>query len=279
MFALTFSLSSCVISFPKENEKIPSEKNELKNPPEVDGRLINSLDKLNYYAAMKTIMDYQGGKGNLMAVQMAKTVIADDDKIGEDSESQNDIQYDDDQSGTNESNGNESSTLPEDDGNKFYYDLYQWGSYTVNRTIYFKIELTDANGFLASRLGTGTVEVVISIGDNYDDLNMITFRNGDKFFSCMYHEYDGIDEQTGAEKFCFAAYRYIEGFYYVKQLDLEHYKFYVKIGKDNVDFYCDYLYTGEETENVSVVKNSGYCIEKTVTYTIEELESYFSQMN
>lgn len=166
---------------------------------------------------------------------------------------------------------------PQDTDTKVYYDLYGWGGFTVKRTIYFQIELSDETAFLASRLGTGIVEVAISMGDIYDDLNMITFRNGDNFFSCMYHGYEGINEKTGAEKYAFAAYRFIEGFYYVKDLQYEHFEFHIEVGTvGDAAFRCDYRHTGFENEPVTVVKNSTYCIDKEVTYTIEELEEYFN---
>lgn len=245
----------------------------LELPPVNAAGMINSLDKLNYYAARKTIGDHLANKAvksGGYAEEWSGDVIIDSN-------------YGEDVSETPESGDSAEPTdsaetqRPQDTDTKVYYDLYSWGTFTVKRTVYFQINLTDENGFLASRLGVGNVEVAISMGGLYDDLNMITFRNGDRFFSCMYHGYEGINEDTGAEKYAFAAYRFIEGFYYVKDLQYEHYEFHIEVGAlGDAIFNCNYRYTGEADEQVTVIKNSTYCIDKEVTYTIEELEEYFN---
>ena len=241
-------------------------------PPPTSAGFINSLDKLNYYAARKTIDDHLGNKA-------VKSIGNAEEFSGEDFV---DSVYGEDTSELPEYHDSmETDSVdtqrPQDTDTKRYYDLYNFGAFTVKCTIYFQIELTDETAFLATRLGAGRVEVAISIGELYDDLNMITFRNGDKFFSCMYHGYYGKNLETHADKFSFAAYRYIEGFYYVQDLEYEHYEFYIEASPiKDVVFTCDYHNTGFENEPVTVVENSTYYIEKKVSYTIEELEEYFN---
>lgn len=270
---LAFSACNLSLLFPTSDKE--STENTPPKPDIVDttlGRngLINSLGKWNYYAAKKTIADY-GTPAPLHANALASGKILPLSGFGyEDSEGnvwEEPTDKEDTQSAT---------TPPPDTDDVVYYDLYSWGEFTVQRTVYFQMELTDETAFLGSRLGVGTVEVAVALGDNHDDLNMITFRGGDNFYSCMYHGYEGINEETGAEKYAFAAYRYIDGFYYVKNLKWEHYEFHLEVGDGDAVFRCQYRHTGDEDEQVRVIENTTYCIDKTVTYTIEELENYFS---
>lgn len=283
-----FTLSACdptnLFSF---QSTPPTSENIHVSPEELDvslGRkgLIDSLGKWNYYAARKTVADY--GKvptaHNFLktpSLAIPTTNVGYDvvDSVGNEGfeESVNpELPEDSLWFDTEEKEENR----PQDTEDVRYYALYDWGTFTVERTVYFQIELTDETAFLGSRLGVGTVEVAVALGDYHDDLNMITFRNGDTFYSCMYHGYYGINENTGADKYAFAAYRYIDGFYYVKNLNYEHYEFHLEIGKGDAVFYCQYRHTADEDEQVRVIENTTYCIDQTVTYTIEELEAYFN---
>lgn len=269
--------------FTSENESSSNDNSQktdiLLPPPNLSDGFINSLDKLNYYSARKTVDDYltnQAVKTTAWGTLYSSESNADSD-YGEDIIDSN---YGEDVSEKAENGYEQPDSVdtqrPQDTDTKVYYDLYEWGGFTVKRTVYFQIELSDETAFLGANLGTGIVEVAISIGELHDDLNMITFRNGDKFFSCMYHGYKGINEETQAEKYVFAAYRYIEGFYYVKDLQYKFFQFHVEVGElGDAVFTCDYRNSGYENEPVTVVENSTYCIDKEVTYTIAELEEYF----
>ncbi len=235
--------------------------------------LINSLGKWNYYAAKKTIADY-GITPTACPSFTAPALIIPTTNMGYD-ESTQEFWVDSEEAETSTSEI-DTPSRPQDTEDVRYYDLYSWGELTIERTVYFQMELTDETAFLGRILGAGTVEVAVALGDYLADLSMITFRNGDNFYSCMYHGYEGINEKTGAEVYSFAAYRYIEGFYYVKNLKYEHYKFYLEIREDSVDFYCDYRHSGEENEQVRVIEDTSHCIDQKVTYTIEELEAYFN---
>ena len=242
--------------------------------------LINSLGKWNYYAAKKTIADY-GITPTASLSSTAPALIIPTTNMGYD-ESTPEFWVDSEEAETSQidtPSQSQDPSRPQDTEDVRYYDLYSWGELTIERTVYFQMELTDETAFLGRILGTGTVEVAVALGDYLADLSMITFRNGDNFYSCMYHGYEGVNEETGAEVYSFAAYRYIEGFYYVKNLKYEHYKFYLEIREDSVDFYCDYSHSGEENEQVRVIKGTSYCIDQKVTYTIEELEAYFNGEN
>ena len=107
---------------------------------------------------------------------------------------------------------------------------------------------------------------------------MITFRNGDRYYSCV-----GLgtayDKETFTEHYYFSAHKYIEGFYLVKNLNWEHYEFCVSVRHGEVvEFTCDYRHTGKENERPSVIEDSTYTVDKTVTYTVAELEEYFNAL-
>lgn len=271
---LTFSACDFSAFLPQKNSSTSSnEQDILLPPPDTPTSFINSLDKLNYYAVRKTMEDY-------LSTKSVSAGGYDEDASGE---SVHGSHQDSETSETTEQDTHSEmptdsiSDRPQDTEDKRYYDLYDWGAFTVKHVIYFQMELSGENTFLTSRLGAGIVEVAISIGDVHDDLNMITFRNGEKFFSCMFHGYWGINQETGAEKYAFAAYRYIEGFYYVKNLKYEHFEFYVEVDKvGDAVFTCDYQHTGTKEDIVSVIQGSTHYVDKEVTYTIEELESYFN---
>lgn len=287
----TLCLSACNISsfFSTDSESSPVKlvPGEMLNTNLGRNGLINSLGKWNYYAAKKTIADY--GKTptayqSLKASSQIRPMASSDyhvDSVGNEGFDKEDAPETPNESLwiDTEEEGFPSQNRPQDTDTVRYYDLYTYGELTIERTVYFQMELTEEDGFLARHLGVGTVEVAVALGDYLADLSMITFRNGENFYSCMYHGYEGFNEETGAEIFSFAAYRYIDGFYYVKNLQWEHYKFYLEVGTNSVGFYCDYTYSGEETETVNVVVGSSYCIDQKVTYTIEELETYFNGNN
>ena len=281
---LAFSACNPLISLSSDSQTSQNESSQKQDillpPPSLSAGFINSLDKFNYYAARKTVDDYLATKAvkttNWGTLYSGEAVV--DSAYDEDIPTND---YGEDTS-AKEENGYEppdsiDTNRPQDTETKVYYDLYSWHTFTMKRTIYFQIELSDENAFLGANLGTGIVEVAITMGDIHDDLNMITFRNGDKFFSCMYHGYMGINEETQADKYSFAAYRYIEGFYYVKDLQYKHFQFHIEVGAmGDAVFTCDYRHSGYENEPVTVVENSTYCINKEVTYTLEELEEYFN---
>ena len=61
---------------------------------------------------------------------------------------------------------------------------------TINTAVYFKINVTENDALLASEIGVGKAEVIVTdlcIGIN--PFAMITFKNDDRFFSCLSQMY------------------------------------------------------------------------------------------
>lgn len=167
----------------------------------------------------------------------------------------------------------EPSELPE----IYYYELEPDAVFYIEKVSFFQIELTDETGFLASKLGTGVVDVVITEGftDYYDD-PMITFKNGDRYFSCLLN--GGIRSDGSSYSYMeFSTHKYIEGFYIVKNFVQENYAFIVSIVDNQVEYFeCANWDRGEHPDGVLPVVSKTYVSNESFSYTIAELEEYFN---
>lgn len=159
----------------------------------------------------------------------------------------------------------------------YYYSMDPNDPFYINRVSMFQIELTDKDGFLASKLGLGIVDVVIT-EDCLDGDHMITFRNGDNFFACFTNRRVYFRE-TGERQWEFSTHKYVEGFFFVKNLEQENYSFNVKINAQGqiTAFDCVKLKNPYQhgDQNVSVV-SSTIVSEVGRSFTIAELENYFN---
>ncbi len=210
-------------SRPGEQNDNPLQKPQ---PGDMTAVRINSVDKLNYYAAMQLLADASKlsaqSQNGIKAVPLL-------DLVGTDG-----IPYEQDVPETTEgppvTNPTQPphSTTPPDE-KIYYYEVDPTARFVINEVIFFQIELTDANGFLASKVGTGLVDVVIT--DNSLD-PMITFRNGDRFFSCLVNGH-------GSGTWRFSTHKYIQDFCIVKNLSQENYGFYISCeGEQATRFEC-----------------------------------------
>ena len=141
----------------------------------------------------------------------------------------------------------------------------------------FQIELTDKNGFLASKLGLGLVDVVITEECIWGD-SLITFRNGDKFFSCLSNGWS-LNGETGGWMWDFSTHKYVEGFNIVKNFEQENYAFYIDMNAEGqaFAFECRGAQNGgyRADQNVEVVSSTSISNQGS-SYTIAELEDYFN---
>lgn len=267
--AITLSaLSSCSVVETLFDSEIPTYRDhyrdELKAPPSIDvvtDAKINSLDKLNYYGAVRV----------LSGIPMSISSLAD---YGEDIPEN-----------PTESNDGENTTEPPSGGvevNKqntiYYYNISEDERFYFNSISMFQIELTDADGFLASRLGTGVVDVVISEDCIWGD-SLITFRNGDKFFSCLSNG-KGYNNKTGVTTWDFSTHKYVDGFYIVKNIEQENYAFYIEIQQEGtvVSFKCAESENGGDHIDRNVkIASSTIIYADAGSFTAAELEAYFKQ--
>lgn len=239
------------------------------NFEDVDSLKINSIDKLNYYAAIRLL----SGAPKLSVTETGYALSLLNHGTGIDEPEITDP-------GNTEGPpvGNSSQGLP-DDGNEdiYYYELNPDEPFLVNKVSMFQIQLTDENGFLASKLGVGLVDVIITEECIWGD-TMITFRNGEKFFSCLSNGWSP-NRQNGGGQWGFSTHKYIDGFYIVKNLEQENYAFYVDMNAEGqaIALSCRESENGgyRVDQNVRIASTT-IISNKPSQFTIAELESYFN---
>lgn len=148
-------------------------------------------------------------------------------------------------------------------------------TFTITMYSYFTISLNDTKGFLAQKLGgTGSVEVVIT-RNNFN--NMITFKKGERYYSCL--------QTSSTERaMSFSSHKYVNGFQLVENFDQENYEFTVYFEGDKViGMNCgrfegngNYKYVADD-----IKYNDNFCfvIHKKQTFTAEQLEGLFASNN
>lgn len=236
---------------------------------EIDSLKINSIDKLNYYAAIRLL----SGVPKLSIKETGYTLSLLNHGTGVDKP---EITAPGNTEGPPVGNH---SQRPPNDGNEdiYYYALNPDDPFFVNKVSIFQIQLTDENGFLASQLGTGLVDVVITEECIWGD-TMITFRNGEKFFSCLSNGWSP-NRQTGGCQWNFSTHKYIDGFYIVKNLEQENYAFYVDMDAKGqaIALSCRESENGGYRVDRNVqIASATQISNKPSQFTIAELESYFN---
>ena len=236
------------------HSSIPSNKTPSGNNSDVPSQnqpdkefTISSIDMLNYYSAKKAIIEK-----SLLPVSQSYKFDTNKDPI----------------------------IL--DDGNTCYYPINQDMTFTITMVTYFTINLNDANGFLAKKLGgTGMVEVVYT-QNNLED--MITFKKGDKYYSCLCNDKSwNADGSNSLNKAGFATSKYIEGFYIAKTNNTEEYLFTVYFdnlkvtGIDCKRFKANGFTYESRPDDITMAED--YCVVMFVkrSFTIDQLEVYFNK--
>ena len=207
---------------------------------------INSLDKLNFYAVKKAIAE----NGVVLLSNLAQKP-----KVA--------------------TLANNTSFRLLNLANSTATSINANSTFTITMYSYFTITLNDTKGFLAQKLGgTGAVEVVIT-RNNFN--NMITFKKGERYYSCL---------QTSATEnaMSFSSRKYVNGFKLVENFEQENYEFNVYFESDKViGMNCgrfegngNYKYVADD-----IKFNDNFCfvIHKKQTFTAEQLEGLFASNN
>ena len=235
------------------NDRAPESTTERPSPPwnKTEEICIESLDMLNYYAAMKLLDE---GKQKTAAVKpYGFTLISD-------------IGYD------NPLYAEKPASGGEDTENVYVFELGE--TFTVTRAIFFQIEIKNGSGFLASRIGTGIADVVITENSLEP---MITFKNGDRYYSCF--EDTRPDGET-----LYSTEKYIDGFSIVKNSEQENYSFSVVYENFNLEYegvsaesvICEsYKNGGSSPDGEMAVVGRTYVAAYGGEFTVRELEEYF----
>lgn len=247
--------SSSIHSYDKTPSK-PSDNTSSKHSDESGGSLdnvltpdwgkkyfIDCIDKINFYSAIKVINDNSLSPMGLSV------------------------------------NNSRASKIHLINNNYTRYPLDRSKVFTTTMVTYFTIELNDERGFLAKKLGgTGLVEVVIT-ENNIDDLGqMITFKRGENYYTCLKNGgvYDPDSNKSSHE---FSSHKFIMGFYVFKNLEQENYKFTVHYdGSKVTGFECapfDSVPTKYAVDDVKFNEDSSIVLYVNQTFTIDELEVYF----
>jgi hypothetical protein len=157
----------------------------------------------------------------------------------------------------------------------YYYELDPNEKFTVTRVIFFQVEIKNKNGFLASKIGTGIVDVVIT-ENNLEP--MITFKNGNRYFSCC----ENTLLKNGK---LYSTHKFIEGFYLVKNLEQENYSFSVEYDNFSLEYTdatarsvncASYKNGGERPDGKLNVVSATYIYNNSAEFTIADLEEYFN---
>jgi hypothetical protein len=224
------------------NQSLASTSAEVKPPSDRTETplTITSIDMLNYYTAMKVLAD-----GIISDVGYDKPLYAEGEHPLADTQKVYDYAFD-----PNE-------------------------TFTVTRAIFFQIEIRNEEGFLASKIGTGIADVVITENSLEP---MITFKNGDRYYSCC--ENTRLDNGK-----LYSTHKYIDGFYIVKNLAQENYSFSVLYDNFNLDYcnvsadsvICDsYQNGGSSPDGEMPVVGMTRISDAGGSFTVSELERYFN---
>ena len=261
---------------------LPSKEQETRpSNPSVPGEIttlkINSLDKLNYYGALRMVTGTPTASKQSMADGSYGIVLlaggAGDDN--EEAPAVPDATVLVPTEGPPVAPDTPDTTTP--GKSIIYYTLKPNQTFNMKKVNMFQIELTDENGFLASKLGLGLVDVVITESCIWGD-SLITFRKGDKFFSCLTN---GLrrNPETGAQQWNFSTHKYVEGFNIVKNFQQENYAFYISAdGEGQIfAFECRVSQNGGNRvdQNVKIVSTTRISTQGG-RITVAQLEAYFN---
>lgn len=161
-----------------------------------------------------------------------------------------------------------------------YFDISEY-PIRITTAVHFCIEVTGQDEFLASRIGTGTVQVVAT--ELYYGVNraiIITFKNGDAYYSCMTELAeltDGINE--------FMTHSYISGFHIVYDTTNETSMFRMDYDAENgqIRSFAWVPYNRIPTEApvypITVLSDTVEVSHQEYEFTLQELNDYYIPHN
>lgn len=154
--------------------------------------------------------------------------------------------------------------------------LAEGDRFTVTDVLYFRI-LIPTGCFLAEKVGAGVAEVVVT----HNSIEpMITVKNGDRYYSCCRNE-------SAPDREVFSTHKFTSGTQIVKDFDLPGRAFTVSYDGWHPT-HPDYLATlalsltctshrGEEAEHVMPVLGATYVAQVNESFTVSMLEEYFNR--
>ena len=272
------------------NQESYPPRDEMMGMPDTPGMpdiyqmgFIDSFDKLNYYAAIRLIEQEKSSQAAITALPYTFDFLTLSTQEGNSSSGDDVVDcpgYEGDESSGATAETPPASTEPGDSPDSmqdiWYYALQPDTAFTITKTMYCQIKLTDENGFLATRIGTGIVDVVITMNDLED---MITFKNGDRFYTCL-------SNGGGPTEMDFTTHKYIDGFYIVKNLAQDNFRFDLTLDAQGLitGMTCSYFKTDAAQahftpDDIIFVGGSSYTSYQKASFTVNELNRYYSVDN
>ena len=242
--------SSSLAQSHSSSSDVSSSNNESQAP---SGLIIESIDMLNYYSAKETIEETFFAP--FSPLDLAYTA-----------------------AGLSDLGGLTAYGVSTSVGKVYNYAIDRNTNFTVTMVTYFTCTINNENGLLAQKLGgTGTVEVVVT--KNSLD-NMITFKKGDKYFSCLMNS-QSFDAENNTSSMTFSTHKYIDGFGIVKNTDTQNHLFTVHFkGEQVVGIESSMGYIAQNlptAEADSLELTEDFCCVLFIkrTFTIDQLESLY----
>ncbi len=224
---------------------LPSDEFIIPDAP--DGETIDSLDKLNYYGGIMSILQSEGKNFARFAPSTPRLSLL-------------------------SGGGDRPETIPNvPEDITIQYTFNEHDTFTINNALYFKVNLTTSNFFLAERLGTGEAEVVITSNNIAD---MITFRKDGRYYSCVLK--DKSVSGTGETQYVFSTDNYIDGPYLIKHSSPETVDFCVYISDTGIRMDSRKIHWNNVYAEIGVVNGSYRECNITVTLTVAEISAFFN---
>ncbi|MBO4971202.1 MAG: hypothetical protein J6D45_00125 [Clostridia bacterium] len=244
------------------NVRLTQEKTQDEIFAPIEGRVvITSGDMWNYYAARKAIYDFTSVMHGDAALPERYTDFENSVALIEDPEEPNRPP----ESGYGVTDGEVS--LPNvSENDAVYYDLNEFGELRITGATYFRVEIKDKNGIVASRIGVGVAEVVITQISDFD--SMITFKNGDKYYSFLEN---GLNE--------FSTHKYIEGFFVVKNEGADTGSYTIEYDRKGNVLSVKCKISSQKhlmTDVIDVIEGTTVSVSADTGYSIDELEEFFN---
>lgn len=217
-------------------------------PPE-SGVVIDSMDKVNYYGA-KRMLDSRGYRAQALADTRRETA-------------EEDIpDGDPDDMGVRDVVGSE--------------DLSGY-TFTIKTAIRFTVTVAAEDPFLAEKLGAGEAEVVLTdLNFGINSLAVMTFRHGDRFFSCTTEGYSLEDGEND-----FGTHLYVKGFRFYKDLTQGIRLFRVTYDRENEQItalqWSPYNRIPSQAPVYPVQINGGgtQVVHGEYSFTVDDLKNYY----
>jgi hypothetical protein len=209
---------------------------------------INSVDALNYYSGKAVLLN---GGANLSGGDSGGAVTA--------------LPMADTQKDTR------TGTYPSE---AIVYNIGRDALFEIESAMFCSITVVDEGGFLGSKVGAGSVDVMVT-KNREEHLSMITFKNGDRYYSCFVN----LWTQNRME---FSTHIYAEGFSVVKNFDKTVYKYTIFFDNDEiVDFKAEPDLSKSEgfpmvRDTVIFEKGSSAYSAMGGSFTAKELEELFT---